>query len=211
MTRIIGVQARTGSTRLPGKVLMDLAGKTMLEHVVDSLRYAGHVYVLSPALDDDIAALCARRMYDWIGVPGDENDVLHRYMALCAYHPGAHVMRVCADAPFIQGAWAMAAFQLAEASGQPVWIEDLLHVGQTHHWHRAEAAIKAKECHLNGKPSEDREHAASGWFSGHCTVRGFVPRGYLMVNTREEYERARRQLSEREVEFERSSAPDRTD
>ena len=32
------IQARKGSTRLPAKVLLDLAGKSALEHVIDRLR-----------------------------------------------------------------------------------------------------------------------------------------------------------------------------
>ena len=37
------IQARMGSTRLPGKVLLDLAGKPVLKHVVDRLSYSKYI------------------------------------------------------------------------------------------------------------------------------------------------------------------------
>ena len=37
------IQARMGSTRLPGKVLLNLSGKSVLEHVIDRLRQSKYI------------------------------------------------------------------------------------------------------------------------------------------------------------------------
>lgn len=111
------VQARMGSERLPGKVLMDIAGKPMLEHVVARLRYAQRIdeivvaTSLKPA-DDAIARFCKER-----GISvyrGSELDVLDRYyQAASLYQPGI-VIRVTADCP------------LVDFAGIDVLINDLL-------------------------------------------------------------------------------------
>ncbi len=98
------IQARMGSTRLPGKVLMDLAGKPMLERVI---RRTGRATRLSEVVvatttnpqDRVIARLC----HD-LGVPftcGSEFDVLDRYyQAAVRYHADA-IVRITADCPLI--------------------------------------------------------------------------------------------------------------
>jgi spore coat polysaccharide biosynthesis protein SpsF len=105
MTRTIAiVQARMGSSRLPGKVLMDLAGDTMLARVVARLRAArgvdGVVIATSSAPDDDAVVRAAERLcVGWFR--GPEDDVLARYLgAARAFHAGA-VVRVTADCPLL--------------------------------------------------------------------------------------------------------------
>ena len=76
------IQARMGSRRLPGKVLKDLEGETVLARVVKRLRRStliNEVLVATTdgAADDPILQECKR-----LAVPafrGDENDVLDRY------------------------------------------------------------------------------------------------------------------------------------
>jgi GTP:adenosylcobinamide-phosphate guanylyltransferase len=64
-------QARTGSTRLPGKVLMDLSGEPMLARVVSRLARARSLDAVwiatttNPA-DDALAALCADRGWPFV-------------------------------------------------------------------------------------------------------------------------------------------------
>ena len=82
MTTLIIVQARMSSTRLPGKVLLPLAGEPMLTRLIERLRRVQRadgivVATTTNASDDPIAALCAQ-----LGVPchrGSEHDVLSRY------------------------------------------------------------------------------------------------------------------------------------
>ena len=50
----IFVQARLGSTRFPKKILQKLAGKRVLDHVLDSCKETGHeVFLLTPDSEKD--------------------------------------------------------------------------------------------------------------------------------------------------------------
>ncbi len=103
----IGVvtQARTGSTRLPGKVLLTAAGRTMLDHHLDRLVAAGlDVYVATTDRggDDPVADLAHGR-----GVPvfrGSEDDVLSRFAGCARSYDLDVVVRVTSDCPLIDGA-----------------------------------------------------------------------------------------------------------
>src|SRR5438105_14849460 len=93
------IQARMRSSRLPGKVLMDLAGHPLLFHVVlRSLRMETKLVVVatsSEPADDPIAELCDH--YAWRCFRGSEEDVLDRYYQAACEHKAEHIVRVTAD------------------------------------------------------------------------------------------------------------------
>lgn len=113
------IQARVGSTRLPGKVLEDLGGRSVLEWVVRAAREATQIDTVvvatsTLAADDTVADLAAS-----LGVPvvrGSEDDVLSRFVAALDAHPADAVVRLTADCPLLDstlidavaGAWAAA-------------------------------------------------------------------------------------------------------
>ncbi len=103
MTLGIIIQARMGSSRLPGKVLRAVAGRPLLAHVLgrlESLTHPARVVVATstqPA-DTAIADWCAAQ-----GVAcfrGDEHDVLARYHACASQFGFADIVRLTADNPF---------------------------------------------------------------------------------------------------------------
>jgi len=104
MRTVAVIQARAGSTRLPGKVLEDLAGHPVLEWVVRAARAArglDDVIVATSTLpgDDAVADLAAS-----LGAPvvrGSEDDVLSRYVAALDAHPADAVVRLTADCPLL--------------------------------------------------------------------------------------------------------------
>ena len=106
------VQARMGSSRLPGKVLMDLAGETVLQRVVRRLGRAALVNQvvvatsLSP-MDDAVVSECNRLGVDHFR--GSEADVLDRY-----YH--------CAQAFAARGHRIVTAFADCALSQ---WFDDI--------------------------------------------------------------------------------------
>lgn len=98
------VQARMGSTRLPGKVLKDLAGETVLARVVQRVRRASLIdevliATTNELADDAIVEECERCSVAVFR--GDENDVLDRYYrAGLACHAGV-IVRITSDCPLI--------------------------------------------------------------------------------------------------------------
>lgn len=104
MRTVAIVQARMGSSRLPGKVLADLQGKTVLSRVVDRLRRAAllqQIVIATSAAerDDAIVAECKRIHVDCSR--GSEDDVLDRYHRCAEAHAAAAVVRITADCPLI--------------------------------------------------------------------------------------------------------------
>lgn len=98
------IQGRMSSSRLPGKVLLDIAGKPMLQHVIERSSRAQSlskvvVATSSEPEDDAIAAFCAV-----LGVPcsrGSLHDVLDRYYQAARSHAADVVVRITADCPMI--------------------------------------------------------------------------------------------------------------
>lgn len=105
MNKIIAiVQARIGSSRLPGKVLLNLEGKTILEHVIERVRnsrFVKEVIVATTILKEDlkIVNLCASR--DIRVYCGSENDVLDRYYQAARLLGASHIVRITADCPLM--------------------------------------------------------------------------------------------------------------
>jgi spore coat polysaccharide biosynthesis protein SpsF len=101
------VQARMGSTRLPGKILRDLAGEPMLARVINRVRRCRTltgvvVATTTEPRDDTLGELCARR--SWPCVRGSEEDVLDRYYQAARQNRADVVVRITADCPLIDPA-----------------------------------------------------------------------------------------------------------
>lgn len=98
------IQARLGSTRLPGKVLLPLAGRPMLEHVIERVRRAARVdevlvATTTIAEDTEIVALC--QQFDCASFRGDEHDVLDRYFRAAQASGASTIVRITSDCPLI--------------------------------------------------------------------------------------------------------------
>jgi spore coat polysaccharide biosynthesis protein SpsF (cytidylyltransferase family) len=99
------IQARMSSERLPGKVLMDLAGKPMIQWVIDACeesKLLDHVIVATSAMASD------NRICDYLGdgyFRGSLDDVLDRFyqaVIISSIHP-THIVRLTADCPLLTG------------------------------------------------------------------------------------------------------------
>lgn len=98
------IQARMSSSRLPGKVLMDLAGKPVLAHVVGRIQACATIPQVAVATstaqsDDAIQVWC-----DTAGVHcyrGNLQDVLDRYYQAALQYQAEVVVRITADCPAI--------------------------------------------------------------------------------------------------------------
>lgn len=103
--RIVAViQARMGSERLPGKVLRPLGGKSVLEHVVDRVRFSGAfdeiVVATTDHARDDVLVEEAAGL-GVVVVRGSEADVLSRFILAITTVPTDALARITADCPLI--------------------------------------------------------------------------------------------------------------
>jgi spore coat polysaccharide biosynthesis protein SpsF len=102
--RVAVVQARTGSTRLPGKVLADLCGTPLLGRVLDRVRRARRlddvVVATTGAREDDrVVAIAEAAGARWFR--GSEHDVLARVATAAREARAEIVVRVAADCPLL--------------------------------------------------------------------------------------------------------------
>ena len=100
---ILGIlQARTSSSRLPGKVLLPLLGEPMLARQVERLRRCQRIDQLILATSDDASDDALAELAGHLELPcyrGSLNDVLDRfYQAAVPWQP-THVVRLTGDCP----------------------------------------------------------------------------------------------------------------
>jgi spore coat polysaccharide biosynthesis protein SpsF len=96
------IQARMGSERLPGKVLRDIGGKSLLQTLIDRIRPCGLPIVVATTTNpkDDVLAAKAKEMGTLV-FRGDETDVLDRFYQCSQEHGFEAVIRLTADNPFV--------------------------------------------------------------------------------------------------------------
>ena len=181
MKIIVGIQARLGSTRLPKKVLADLCGKTMLRRVWDACGGPWRRIVLTTLKesDDELCAYMDKEGMEYRR--GSEPDVLSRYAQVANSERPHCLVRVCADAPFLQSVWIARAIM----EDQMVFVPQALHAGSWIAW---------EEANRYAAPY-DWEHAGAHWFEEKAKRLELVPPNYLMVNTPEDLEEARKRLA----------------
>jgi spore coat polysaccharide biosynthesis protein SpsF len=113
------IQARLSSTRLPGKVLRPLAGRSVLSWVVRAAAHTAEIDTVivatsSAAADDAVAREAARAGAEVVRGPLD--DVLARYELAAQAHPCDALVRLTADCPLQDPAL------IAQVVG--VWLSD---------------------------------------------------------------------------------------
>lgn len=104
MKKTAVIQARLSSTRLPGKVLLDLAGVPLLTRAYERVLKARTIEQVVLALpetasNDTLAEFCSKA-----GMPffrGSENDVLDRFYSTAKRFGADPIVRITADCPLI--------------------------------------------------------------------------------------------------------------
>lgn len=101
------IQARMGSSRLPGKVLLDIGGLPMLVRVVERTRRAAYldgvmVATTDDSSDDSVVELCRDHGYPFYR--GSVQDVLDRYHQAAHFQDARVIVRITADCPVIDPA-----------------------------------------------------------------------------------------------------------
>jgi len=99
------VQARMNSNRLPGKVLKDIYGESMLSRVVHRVNSATSLDKVVVATSDTIVDDLVENECDKLGVSvfrGSEDDVLDRFFQAALFYKAEVGVRITADCPLIE-------------------------------------------------------------------------------------------------------------
>ncbi len=99
----IVLQARMGSSRLPGKILKIIGNMSLLEHIFFRLKFLRHnatvVLATSNLPQNDIVEIFCRKNNIHC-FRGSEDNVLERYYLCAKYYRFDHIVRLTADNPF---------------------------------------------------------------------------------------------------------------
>ena len=92
------------STRLPGKVLMEVMGRPLLSYQIERLRFSNRIAEIIIATttnqeDDPVAKLAQKEGIK--AYRGSEDDVLDRYYQAVKEYGAEHIMRLTGDCPLI--------------------------------------------------------------------------------------------------------------
>ena len=125
------IQARTGSSRLPGKALAPFAGSTVLNHIVDRLRRVERPIEIMVATSDrsEDQAIVDTGVRAGVAVfRGSAEDVLGRFVGCvgAAARPPRLVLRICGDRPFLCPVLVGELLQAYDTLGHPDYLSNSL-------------------------------------------------------------------------------------
>ena len=153
---LVILQARMGSSRLPGKVLAPIGNRSVLAQCVERLRAAqvGDVVVATTTRPEDeaIVAECGALGVEVMRGPVD--DVLARFVAAAAGWSGPYVVRATADNPLVDVDCAARLLRVLDA-GADYAVEEGLPVGAAVEAMRTEVLREAGE---SASTAYEREH-----------------------------------------------------
>ncbi len=98
------IQARMSSTRLPGKVLMEVMGRPLLSYQIEKLRFSKRVdeIIIATTMNKEDVSIAELAQKEGLKVfRGSEDDVLDRYYQAAKEYNAEHIMRLTADCPLI--------------------------------------------------------------------------------------------------------------
>jgi len=127
LNAIVVIQARVGSTRLPGKVLKPLGNTNVLNHVVsrcNKIEGINKVIVATSDLPQDDAIMEWCKQHNVSYYRGSEQNVLLRYIEAARPYAPDYVMRVTSDCPFVD--YELATEMVRQTQITPVDIVDIV-------------------------------------------------------------------------------------
>lgn len=196
------LQARTGSSRLPGKVLKPAAGRPMLWYTVQTLLRSPaveRIVLATTELPGDDALIAAAAAWGIDSFRGPELDVLARLAAAARRFPAAYYLRATGDNPIIDSGNPQRTLALLDEAELDYCAEKGLPVGTIVEAFTAGALQKSdREAVL----PEDREHVTLYMKRSPAFRRAFpagptelcFPELSLTVDTPADFEQAARIL-----------------
>ncbi len=197
------VQARLNSSRLPRKALMDLGGKTLLEHTLEMMRQIpAERYILAcdESSEEEFAPIAAKLRYTIIS--GSETDVLGRFCSVIrrfesSLRPIHVIIRATADNPFLFSEAALASVRRFFELDEPDYFT---FTGLPHG--SGVEILKAKSLLAAEKTTDspyDHEHVGPALYAHPDTfvcIREAAPQQWYLpdvrttIDTQEDYDRA---------------------
>lgn len=183
------IQARMSSTRLPGKVLLPLAGKPMIHHIVDRVKSCNNVgkVVVATSIeksDDPLAQYCAKNNLEYYR--GSLKNVLSRFIKILKLYNFDYCVRITGDCPLIHPPFIDAQIEaLKKYSGDLIWVNGQSSVLE------GQGVISSKAImHVSEKSNDpdDLEHVGSSYFLNNQNEFNYVelkiPKEYFNYNYR---------------------------
>ncbi|SFL89552.1 spore coat polysaccharide biosynthesis protein SpsF [Paenibacillus sp. 1_12] len=99
------IQARMGSTRLPGKIMLNLYGETVLSRVVKRVQMAkgiDSIVIATTLLPHDDILIDETLKLGALAYRGSEEDVLSRYFEAAVKYKADVIIRITSDCPLIE-------------------------------------------------------------------------------------------------------------
>ena len=160
------IQARMSSTRLPGKVMLELSGKPMIWHIVDRLRLCQQldkIIVATSRLpsDDELVDFCQSSGIEIFR--GNLENVLSRYTKCMEIYPSKYIVRVTGDCPLISPKFIDLQIKiLDDYNSDLIWLNKNVNIldGQAVYSSKLLEIIKN-----NCNSKEDLEHVGSLYIS----------------------------------------------
>lgn len=105
MAKVVAiVQARMGSTRLPGKVMSDVGGTPMIGRLIERLSRARHIDQIVVATSEEPANIPLVDYVSTLGIStwsGSETDVLERFLGAARSASADLIVRITGDCPLV--------------------------------------------------------------------------------------------------------------
>ena len=160
------IQARMSSSRLPGKVLFDLAGRPIIWHIVDRLKQCknvSHIIVATSNLssDDNLVKYCKDNQIKYFR--GSLNNVLSRYTDLIDIYKSKYFVRVTGDCPLISPKYIDNQIRILDFySADLIWLAKNVDLLEGQAVYSSNLLEKVK---INSFSKEDLEHVGGVYIS----------------------------------------------
>jgi spore coat polysaccharide biosynthesis protein SpsF len=199
------IQARMQSKRLPAKSMLDLAGKPLVDHVIERAKAIPGVDTVVLATGMDPANLILEERAHACDVEffaGSDENVLERYVMAARMYPATHIIRITADNPFTDPEYAGTAAEIAVESDADLTSVTNIPLGSG-----VEIIKRAalEEAYANASTAYHREHVTP-YIKEHpelfmierhpVEIEGMIPGLRLTVDTPEDFELVKRLHSE---------------
>jgi spore coat polysaccharide biosynthesis protein SpsF len=163
MKKVVIIQARIGSTRLPRKVLLHIGGQSVLSRVVNRVRCArqvDEVAIATTDLPEDDAIVAEARRCCAAVYRGSQSDVLDRYLQTAVHCSADVIVRITSDCPLIDPRLIDQLLMKFETADAPLDYMSNVHPRSFPHGLDAEVfTIEAlKIAHREAQQPHEREH-----------------------------------------------------